>query len=113
MFGQLRSLVQLTNAIQKNLALWTPHPCGHFLPGPFVFLIYSYQISFSSVDSGHLANVDSGFHLNLCNLWPVATPSFTSVDTSLLWTLFVRPLGVRITEVLLYIDYSAVVLSVQ
>ncbi len=22
--------------------LWTPHPSGHFLPGPFVFLIQSY-----------------------------------------------------------------------
>ena len=33
----------------------------------------------------------------------MATPSFTSVDTSLLWTLFVRPLGVHITEVLLYL----------
>ena len=32
----------------------------------------------------------------------MATPSFTSVDTSLLWTLFARPLGVHITEVLLY-----------
>ncbi len=21
--------------------LWTPHPCGHFLPGPFVSLIFS------------------------------------------------------------------------
>ncbi len=23
-----------------NPPLWTPHHCGHFLPGPFVFLIY-------------------------------------------------------------------------
>ncbi len=34
-------------------------------------------------------------------VWPVAKPSFTSVDTSLLWTLFVRPSAVHISEVLL------------
>ncbi len=37
------------------------------------------------------------------SLLSVATPSFTSVDISLLWTLFVQPSGVHITEVLLYI----------
>ncbi len=31
------------------------------------------------------------------------TPSSTTVDTSLLWTLFVRPLAVHIGEVLLYL----------
>ncbi len=56
-----------------TLPLWTPYPRGHFLPGLFVFLVL-----------------------------PVPTPSFTSVDTSLLWTLFVRPSGVHIGEVLLY-----------
>ena len=34
--------------------------------------------------------------------WPVATPSFTIVDTSLLWTLFVWPLAVHISEYLLH-----------
>ncbi len=55
--------------------LWTPHHCGRFSPGPFAF---PYII-----------------------LWPLATTSFTSVDTSLLWTLFVRPWAVHISEVLL------------
>ncbi len=36
----------------------------------------------------------------------MATPSFTRVDTSLLWTLFVWPLAVHISEVLLYLEYS-------
>ncbi len=65
------------------------------------------------MDSGHLANVDSSFRSQsgiymyvidhdaskkngsiVCTLWPMATPSFTSVDSSLLWTPFVRPSGV-------------------
>ncbi len=41
-------------------------------------------------------------HLGFNNLWSMATPSFTNVDTSLLWTFFVRPSSVHITEVLLY-----------
>ncbi len=32
----------------------------------------------------------------------MTTPNFISVDTSLLWTLIVRPSGVHITEVLLH-----------
>ncbi len=27
--------------------LWTPHPCGHFLPGPFVFLVCNLWPTFS------------------------------------------------------------------
>ena len=38
------------------------------------------------------------------HLCPVATPSFTCVDTSRMWTLFVWSLGVHITEVLLYFN---------
>ncbi len=41
--------------------LWTPHHCGHFSPGPFSFPYYSCLLSFTSVDSGHLAYVDSDF----------------------------------------------------
>ena len=57
--------------------LWTPHHCGHFSPGPFGFPYI--------------------FHV-----FAVHSVSFTTVDTSLLWTLFGRPSGVHISEVLLY-----------
>ena len=36
------------------------------------------------------------------DLWCLATTTFTSVDTSLSWTLSVRPSGAHIAEVLLY-----------
>ncbi len=58
--------------------LWTVHPYGHLL---------------------HMYMLGCGV---TAALWPMATPSFTSVDTSLLWTLFVWPLAVHISEVLLY-----------
>ena len=45
----------------------------------------------------YLGNVDASFVA--CGY----TYSFTSVDTSLLWTLFVWPLAVHISEVLLYL----------
>ncbi len=61
--------------------MWTLLWPWHFLPGPFVLNDPIY------------------------GLWgfAVTTPSFTSVDTSLLWTLFVWPSGVHITEILLYV----------
>ncbi len=64
--------------------LWTPHHCGHFLSGPFLYN-------------------------PIVALLPVATPtgSFTGVGTSLLWTRFARPSGVHITKVLLYIKRSS------
>ncbi len=65
--------------------LWTSNHYGHFLPGSFVFLCFPYILQ-----------------LRQRFLWPVTTPSFTRLDTSLLWTLFVRPSDVHIAEVLLY-----------
>ncbi len=59
---------------------------------------------FPHVNDRHLCELGNG--TIVCNLWPMATSSFTSVDTSLLWTLFVRPLGVHITEVLLYNTFN-------
>ena len=38
-----------------------------------------------------------------CTLWPVATPSFTNVDTTLFWTLFARPIGVNICAEVLHV----------
>ncbi len=48
----------------------------------------------------HYMNVDSGFWSQMVPSVACATPR---VDTSLLWTLFVWPSGVYITEVLLYL----------
>ena len=82
---------EINALLQINYSTRTP-PCGH--------------ISF--VNSPSLWTLVPHVQDRLwCGLWPLATPSFTSVDTSLLWTLFVRPLAVHISEVLLYLVFSA------
>ncbi len=60
--------------------LWKPHCCGHFSVWPVCFLCLI-------LAEGVLQYIRS---------------TQCSVDISILWTLFVRPSGVHITEVLLH-----------
>ena len=58
--NRLKAYVKGTTVEPRSVdtpSLWTPLLCGHFLPVLFAFLIWVY------------------------NLWPLATPSFTNVDT--------------------------------
>ncbi len=66
--------------------LWTPHHCGHFSPG-----LSGFPYIFQPVQGHHNGAL-------CCPL--------TTVDTSLLWTLFGRPSDVHISEVLLYLHFK-------
>ena len=95
-------------------SLWTPHPCGHFLPGSFVFLVHcdpctegkkwSQHGSNPGTVSPFLKTAPGWSHFGSTNFLSVATPTFTRGDISLLLTIFVRPSGIYITEVLQYVS---------
>ncbi len=76
--------------------------CGHpsFMDTPHMWTLFPHIY-----DGNRHLIVWFAYRPIVYDLWPMAAPSFTSVDTSLLWTLLVRPAGVHIAEVLLYLNW--------